>query len=447
MYSFLVDCLYDYANVAVLGLFAGCVWYAWQTVFGPKTAPWFSLAQQLTTPRILFGDWLSGRRLSIGSWLFTLAAVVYQFEIFFANSLYRYRIPWLFDYGTVVLDHILALCLLGKILLCTRYDGRQLAVAFGTLFVIRWVFMNNHDKWMLLALLFALAAKDVPLRRALKAVFTVGAASVVVVAVSSLLGVINTVQELGTGRYRNSFGYGWYNFFGACLLGLAVMYVCLRGIKRLKWFDFALLAAVTLLCNFGPDSRAATMCLCVLMVAALVVRIWPVVLRPLPVRILLAAAPVLAFVASMILAFLWNPDNPVLAMLDRLLSTRISLGWEALQTMPFAIAGQMPADGMLVDNAYLHYWLVAGPVASALIWGGFALLVWRLLKQGHATEAICCLVMICHGTMEGHVIWACVNVTIWLLCGVIFWPERQPSFSCAEETKKVKIHSKGAVTL
>ena len=107
----------------------------------------------------------------------------------------------------------------------------------------------------------------------------------------------------------------------------------------------------------------------------------------------------------------------------------------------------MPADGMLVDNAYLHYWLVAGPVASALIWGGFALLVWRLLKQGHATEAICCLVMICHGTMEGHVIWACVNVTIWLLCGVIFWPECQPSFSCAEETKKVKIHSKGAVTL
>lgn len=164
-------------------------------------------------------------------------------------------------------------------------------------------------------------------------------------------------------------------------------------------------------------------------------------------RILLAAAPVLAFAASMILAFLWNPDNPVLAMLDRLLSTRISLGWEALQTMPFAIAGQMPADGMLVDNAYLHYWLVAGPVASALIWGGFALLVWRLLKQGHATEAICCLVMICHGTMEGHVIWACVNVTIWLLCGVIFWPECQPSFSCAEETKKVKIHSKGAVTL
>ena len=445
MYSFLVDCLYDYANVAVLGLFAGCVWYAWQTVRMPKAAPWFSLGQQLATQRLLFGEWLSSERLTLGSWLFAVAAVVYQFEIFFVNSLYRERIPWLFEYGAMALDHVLALCLVAKILLCTRYDGRQLAVAFGTLFVIRWVFMNNHQKWMLLALLFALAAKDAPLRRALKAVLAVGAVSVAVVAVSSLTGLIVTVQEIGTGRYRNSFGYGWYNYFGACLLGLAVMYVCLRGVKRMKWFDFVPLVMLTVLCDLGPDSRAATMCLGLLILALLVVRIWPAVLRPLPVRILLSLAPVLAFAASMVLAFLWNPGNPVLAMLDRLLSTRISLGWEALQMMPFAIAGQMPAEGMLVDNAYLYYWLVAGPVASALIWGGFALLVWRLLKQGHATEAICCLVMICHGSMEGHVLWACVNVTIWLLCGVIFWPEYQPSFGRTKA--KARIHSKGVVTL
>lgn len=447
MYSFLVDCLYDYVNVAVLGLFVGCLWYAWQTVHGPKAAPWFSLGQQLATQRTLFGDWLGGGRLALGPWLFTAAAVLYQFEIFFMNSLYQQRIPWLFEYGTMVLDHLLALCLLAKILLCTRYNGRQLAVAFGVLFVIRWVFMNNHIKWMMWALLFVLAAREVPLRRTLKAVFAVALGSVSVVAVSSLVGVIDTVQELGTGRYRNSFGYGWYNFFGACLLGLAVMYVCLRGVKRLKWFDFVLLAALILLCNFGPDSRAATMCLALLAAALLVVRIWPVVLRPLAVRILLAAAPLLAFAASMVLALVWDPDNRLLVMLDGLFSTRISLGWSALSTMPFAIAGQMPAEGMLVDNAYLNYWLLAGPVASALIWGGFALLTWRLLKAGHATEAICCLVMLCHGTMEGHVLWACVNVTIWLLCGVVFWPERQPSFSGAEETQKVKIHSKGVVTL
>lgn len=447
MYFFLMDCFYDYANFAVLALFAGCVWYAWQTLRSPKAAPWFSLGQHLETPRILFGDWMSEQRLALGPWLFSIAAVLYQFEIFFINSLYRERLLWLYNYGSVIMDHILALCLLAKILLCTRYNGRQLAVGFGVLFVIRWVFINNHIQWMFLAMMFALAAKDVPLRRTLKAVFAVGACSVTVVAVSSLLGVISTVQEIGTDRYRNSFGYGWYNFFGACLLGLALMYVCLRGVKRLKWFDFVPLVAFVLLCDFGPDSRAATMCLELLIVALLVVRIWPAVLRPLPVRILLAVSPVLAFAASMILAFLWNQESPVMAMLDRLLSTRISLGWEALQTMPFAIAGQMPVDGMLVDNAYLHYWLLAGPVASAMIWGGFALLVWRLLKEGHATEAICCLVMICHGTMEGHVIWACVNVSIWLLCGVIFWPERQPFFARAEETEKAKIHSKGAVTL
>lgn len=447
MHSFLVDCLYGYANIATLGLLAGCVWYAWQTMHRPKAAPWFGLGQQLTIPRLLFGGWLGEVRLALAPWLFTAAAVVYQFEIFFVNSLYRDRLPWLFDGGTMVLDHILAVCLVAKILLCTRYDGRQLAAAFGVLFVIRWVFMNNHEKWMILALLFALAAKDVPLRRPLQAVFAVGMVSVAVVAVSSVAGVINTVQELGTDRYRNSFGYGWYNYFGACLLGLAVMYICLRGVKRLKWFDFALLAVLAALSNFGPDSRAATLCLLLLFVALLVVRLWPVVLRPLPVRILLAAVPVLAFAASMALALLWNPQSPWMATLDRLFSTRISLGWQGLVTMPFAIAGQMPGADMLVDNAYLHYWIVAGPVASALIWLGFALLVWRLLKAGHAAEAVCCLVMLCHATMETHVMWACVNVAIWLLCGVVFWPEQQPGFApTAERTPKAKIHFKGVVT-
>lgn len=445
MHSFVIDCLYGYANLAVLGLALGCVWYGWCSLRQPMAAPWFSLGRQLTVPRLLFGDWLAGPRQTLVPWLFAVAAAVYQFEIFFVNSLYRDRLTWLFEYGTMALDHLVALCLLAKLLLCTRYDGRQLAAAFCALFVFRWVFMNNHDKWMMMAVLFALAAKDVPLRRALKGAFAVGALSVGVVAISSLAGVIDTVQELGTGRYRNSFGYGWYNFFGACLLGLALMYVCLRGAKRLKWFDFALLAALTLLCNFGPDSRAATLCLALLMAGLLAARFLPGVLRVLPVRILLTAVPLLAFAASMGLALVWDPGNPVLARLDGLLSTRISLGWQGLSTMPFAIAGQMPGAEMLVDNAYLHYWIVAGPVASALLWLGFALLVWRLLGAGLATEAVCCLVMLCHATMETHVLWACVNVTIWLLCGVVFWPRHQPGFETGDV--KTKIHSKGVVTL
>lgn len=445
MHSFIIDCLYGYADLAVLGLALACVWYAWQTLRRPMEAPWFGLGRQLTVQRQLFGGWLGGARQTLAPWLFAVAAAVYQFEIFFVNSLYRDRLPWLFEYGTMALDHLVALCLLGKILFCTRYDGRQLAAAFCVLFVIRWVFMNNHNKWMMMALLFALAAKDVPLRRALKLVFPVGALSVGVVALSSVTGVIDTMQDLSTGRYRNSFGYGWYNFFGACLLGLALMYVCLRGVKRLKWFDFALLAALTVFCNFGPDSRAATICLVLLIAGLLVVRIWPGVLRPLPVRILLTAAPLLAFAASMGLALGWDPENPVLSRLDGLLSTRISLGWQGLSTMPFAIAGQMPGADMLVDNAYLYYWIVAGPVASALIWLSFALLMWRLLKAGLATEAVCCLAMLCHATMETHVMWACVNVTIWLLCGVLFWPRRQPGFEKAEE--KAKIHSKGVVNV
>lgn len=443
MRSFILDGIYGYAGICTIGLFLGCLWYAWQTLRRPKQAPWFDLGRQLTVQRTLFGDWLDNTRLALAPWLFIVAAAIYQFEIFFLNSLYRYRLPWLYQYGAIFLDHVILVCLLLKVLFCTRYDGRQLAVAFAAMFIIRWVFVNNHQAWMMYAFWFALAAKDIELRRPLKVSFAIGLGSVGVVSISSFIGVIDTLEEVGTGRYRNSFGYGWYNYFGACILGLALMYVCLRGIKRLKWFDFVLLAALALLCDLGPDSRAATLCLKLLFVLLLIVRLWPAVLRPLAVRLILSAVPLVAFAVSMALALSWDPNNPILVKLDGLFSTRISLGWKGLMTMPFAIAGQMPGPDMLVDNAYLHYWILAGPVASAMIWCGFALLMWRLLKAGHSAEAICCLVMLCHATMETHVMWACVNVTIWLMCGVIFWPAQQPGFAPVEE--KAKFHSKGVV--
>lgn len=434
LHSFLIDCIYTYADLLTLGLFFGGALYLLRLVIRPKNAPWYSLGQQLEQPCWLFGSWLPEKRQALAPWLFVAAAALYQFEIFFVNSLYRDRLPWLYEYGTLVLDHLAVLCLLGKILLCTRYSGRQLAAGFGVLFIFRWVFMNNHNKWLILAVLFALAAKDVSLRKALKTCFAVAAASVSVVAVSSLAGIIETVQEVGTGRYRNSFGYGWYNFFGACLLAIALMYVCLRQLDRLRWFDFAVLAGLAALSNFGPDSRAATVCILLLFAGLLVLRLWPKIAGVLPVQILLALSPLLAFGASLALAFAWDPGKGWMAGLNGLLSGRLELGWQALTSMPLRIAGQMPSGEMLVDNAYLYHWITSGPVASLLIWAGFGLLVWRLLRQGRYTEAVCGLAMVCHAMMENHVVWACVNITIWLLAGVIFWPKKQPSF--ALETEK-----------
>lgn len=429
MRQFIVDGLYTYTNILLLGIFAGCIWYVARLLRYPKEKRWDNIWQQLNQQHWLFGQWGMQLRNKLAPWLFCVAAAIYQFEIFFVNSLYRERLPYLYNIGTLVLDQILILCLTVKILFCSKYSARQLAVVFCMFFVMRWVFFNNHNQWVMLSVLLIMAAKDIPLRRALKGCFAIGTASVVVVAASSLLGIIDTLYDMETGRYRNSFGYGWYNYFGACLLGLALMYVCLRRLHRLKWYDFCVLLGLAVFSDKGPDSRAVTICLVLLTVALFLLRVIPRVLHWLPVKIILSFGPMLAFGLSMAVATNWNPESKWMTALNALLSGRVELSWNGLNEMPFRIAGQIPSPNMLVDNAYVQHWIISGPVVSLLIWTAFSLLIWRLISQNHFTEVACCLVMVCHGLMEIHVTWACMNITIWLLSGVLYWPAEQPNFS------------------
>lgn len=429
MRQFVVDSIYNYSNVILIGLILGFVWYAADLIIRQKEFALQTLWGQLGQQRWLFGQWQTALRQKAATVLFCVAAAIYQFEVFFINSLYRERLPWMHEVGTILLDHMFELCLLIKILFCSRYSGRHLTVASGVFFIMRWVFFNNHNSWMIVSVLFVFAAKDVPLRKALKTCFAVGGASVAVVMASSCTGIIRTVFDTETDRYRNSFGYGWYNYFGACLLGLAIMYICLRRVHRMQWYDFALLAALAVFSDRGPDSRSATICFILLFVGLLILRIFPQVLEWLPIRILATASPVLAFALSLLAASSWNPDSKVITTLNGLLSGRVELSWIWLNQMPFRIAGQIPHPDMLVDNAYIQYWIIAGPVASLLVWGAFSLLIWRLLRQQCITEAACALIMLCHGLMEIHVTWSCINVTIWLLAGVLYWTKQQPSFA------------------
>src|SRR5699024_5635106 len=95
----------------------------------------------------------------------------------------------------------------------------------------------------------------------------------------------------GTNRVRDSFGYGWYNMTGVVLLAICLMYLCWRQVKNLKWYDFALLCGVLVFCDQGPDSRASTICIALLILLAAILRLWPQVIRPVWVRGLAAAIP------------------------------------------------------------------------------------------------------------------------------------------------------------
>ena len=361
-----------------------------------------------------------------------------QFDMFFMNSYVRESGAGWYAFLAPKLEIVYFWLIIVKMVFFTRYSGLQLGAGFCFLFVFHWVFLNNGHFWPVVGMLYFLAAKDIRLRRTLKVCLAVSAASFFAVVFSASMGWIKTIQDIGDIRPRDSFGYGWFNLTGAILLAVCIMYVCWRQVNKLKWFDFALLAAAMVFCDRGPDSRAAAICIALLIVLAALLRFLPGVARPVWVRVVVSAAPAMAFAVSLLGGWLYKADSPVWVKLDILLSNRLSYTSQALVQSSIAIAGQRLTDsGFLVDNFYVNLWIYGGPVESLLFWGAVTVLLWRLLKKGALTESACLVVLLAHAVMETHFAWPCINVVLWLLpCVLYLLPEERTS-SFAPKEKQI----------
>ena len=101
-----------------------------------------------------------------------------------------------------------------------------------------------------------LAAKDVPLRRVMKAFLACGVPTLALVELLHFAGIIapDAASERN-GSYRLMFGYGHPNTFGGVMFGLLLAWVLLRR-TRLTWPELAGVAAVGVFLMVGPKSRS-----------------------------------------------------------------------------------------------------------------------------------------------------------------------------------------------
>ena len=368
---------------------------------------------------LLYGNWAEDVRESMGRWTFSAAVLLLQVETFFLNSLVRELIrPGMYELYTEVVDFAYMWLLVAKLLFFTRYSGKQLLVGGSFFFCLRWVYLNNHSFWMIIGVLFALAAKDVKLRRLLRFCLIVSVVCACLVIGGALVGIIPSLTEEGQ-RVRNSFGYGWHNTAGAVIFSICLMYLCLKRITNITCLDLLMSVMAAAFCFLGPNSRAAGICILLLQVCVLMARFvpsgWKIAEK------IFFLLPVAAFGSSYILSLFYTPENPLLYAINQMFSGRLELGHEALSATRIAIAGQgLWNETFLVDNFYVYLWIYAGPVASVLIWGAVSILLWKLVHNGSETEVIGMIVMVFYATQETTFIWPCYNVLLWMLSRVLF---------------------------
>ena len=216
--------MFGFANGLLLLLLAAAV-----IDFAPVVRRRLSLASWWNDERLLFTPRGGDLRQKYGAWAFLLGVMVYEFLVVFNNSMARENWPWLQTRVSPVLDWVIYLCFGAKILLGTKYNGRSILCAGMLYFVARWVYFNGQNIWWLGLCVALLAAKDVPLRRVMKAFLASGVPTLALVQVLHFAGIIapNAASERD-GSYRLMFGYGHPNTFGGVVLGLLLAWVLLR---------------------------------------------------------------------------------------------------------------------------------------------------------------------------------------------------------------------------
>lgn len=251
--------MFGFANGLLLLLLAAAV-----IDFAPVVRRRLSPASWWHDERLLFTPRGGDLRQKYGAWAFLLGVMVYEFLVVFNNSMARENWPWLQTRVSPVLDWVIYLCFGAKILLGTKYNGRSILCAGMLYFVARWVYFNGQNIWWLGLCVALLAAKDVPLRRVMKAFLASGVPTLALVQVLHFAGIIapNAASERD-GSYRLMFGYGHPNTFGGVVLGLLLAWVLLRR-ARLTWAELGGLAAVGVFLMVAPKSRSSALCTCLL---------------------------------------------------------------------------------------------------------------------------------------------------------------------------------------
>ena len=383
--------------------------------------------------RWLFGPWGEGLRRALAE----PAAVVVLFVLYFygvvttalcsAGGLSEDWAFWnLFQASLLTAAFVL------KTALFTRYSGRQLLALGLVMGYFALLQMITGYRPLAQAALLMVLLKDVDLKRALRWVLGFTAGNIAVKALLVWGGFIgNQVQVWDNGRTRMDLGQGSMNALGILAAQAAVLWLVTR-FARLRWWDLVLAAAVLWFIEEVPNSRSAMLFELLAAAGLLAAKFLPGLFRKTPFQ-LLCCLPAPA-IGAVMWWFHYHYDQNVgwMAKLDSLLTGRISLSYiTQYEEIPYG--GLRPFGQVFVndrfyrvDDSYIYYAYLCGPLMVLLLCGGFALLTWKLMRSGRPELAVCVMTYACYAAMERCL--STINFSLLLLPALFFgsaalvWP-------------------------
>ncbi len=304
------------------------------------------------------------------------------------------------EYPTILLplmDLLVITLLTAHVFLSLRYYEPKQILLFPIALLVSAISgfnAGNFLPWVVTCML-VFGAVGIDFRKILKVYLLVGGTICVTTVIASLVGVIENVTDaldmernslLDEASERQCLGYGWSTNMANHVFFLVLTYFAWIG-RRFKFKEMLLFLILTLWVLSRTLSRLSTLCVVMLLLFSLAYRlgfIRRIMNSRITIYMLILSVPFFAYISYYMTAS-FDETSLEWVVIDVLLTGRLSIGLEALESTGISLLGQeyemfssARDDGQMynyLDNSYLQLIIIYGLFYTSLLIAAYIVIV------------------------------------------------------------------------
>lgn len=308
---------------------------------------------------------------------------------------------------------VVSLLFVGIKILYGKYSWKNFLVMGIGVGLAGVVYLRSGETTFLFTVLLFCGAKDVDLQKLLKLALPVWLFGIILTIFLALVGIKEStvipyyaaeklsdyVTETFVVREYSSYGYGHPNYlFGICLIS-CMLYLFVRY-HVLRWYDLLLTGLPMLVVFKLTFCRTGLVLFCLTWLLIAWSKFWKRKEKQAAMLPFFLIVPVV-LLCTLVLPRFYDPENPVMAVINGIFTGRIRLIVSWLNAFPITLFGQhcIGAEGFL-DSLYPSLLLKGGVVSLLFYVGLFLLIQYQCWKKRDWRSLVMLSVMIVYGVME-----------------------------------------------
>ena len=332
-----------------------------------------------------------------------------------------------------------------KVICYQNYKKNEILkiVLIGTLIFISAYF--SGVKLLLTAFIFIVAAKDIDINKVIKLTLFIQILCISIIVMLALSGVIeNRIFTRRDGDIRYSLGFTHPNAFAGQILQLIIISVWIRW-EKFNYKDYLILLLLGLFILKVCDSRTSSLLIFILIIMVAIYKylehkpIKRIDILNKAIYIGTQISIIMSSVVSIALGVLYDPNNKIYFLINKLLSGRIKLLHDYYINQGYSIIGQKIEiistyaskktalyDTTALDNAYGHIAVRYGIIILIVFVIGYYLVAKKAFKEKNIKALICIFIYILFGITEVYIFNLPYNV-LFLLFAIAIYSDKKIS--------------------